>query len=332
VKSIEIIGGGLAGLTLGIALRREGVPVIVWEAGNYPRHRVCGEFISGRGLASLDRLGLLPRVIEAGAVAASTTQFFTSQRDCARRALPDPALCISRHTLDSLLAKLFCEHGGDLHTNARWTLPLHREGTVRATGRRPQARAAGSRWYGLKAHARHTTLRADLEMHFSRTSYIGACRLANGVVNVCGLFRRSNGRESRDPFDELKSHARFRCADWDQKSFCAVAGIPPFPEISHEGVSIGDALAMPAPLTGNGMSMAFESAEVAIEPLMKYAQGGLDWDQLTILLQRKLRSHFASRLRWSNRLHHLLFQPIALRLMPLLLAGPCWRGFFYATR
>ena len=54
MKPITIVGGGLAGLTLGIGLRQRGVPVTIWEAGRYPRHRVCGEFISGNGQAVLD--------------------------------------------------------------------------------------------------------------------------------------------------------------------------------------------------------------------------------------------------------------------------------------
>ena len=56
-QTIQIVGGGLAGLTLGIALRKSEIPVTIWEAGHYPRHRVCGEFISGRGLEVLDVLG-----------------------------------------------------------------------------------------------------------------------------------------------------------------------------------------------------------------------------------------------------------------------------------
>ena len=58
MKPVTIIGGGLAGLTLGIGLRQHGVPATIIEAGNYPRHRVCGEFVSGRGQATLARLGL----------------------------------------------------------------------------------------------------------------------------------------------------------------------------------------------------------------------------------------------------------------------------------
>ncbi|MDB6025304.1 MAG: putative electron transfer oxidoreductase, partial [Verrucomicrobiales bacterium] len=44
-RPITIVGGGLSGLTLGIALRQRGIPTTIWEAGRYPRHKVCGEFI-----------------------------------------------------------------------------------------------------------------------------------------------------------------------------------------------------------------------------------------------------------------------------------------------
>src|SRR5262249_29714111 len=77
LKPITIIGGGLAGLTLGIGLRRQGIPATIWEAGHYPRHRVCGEFISGDGQDSLKRLGLWEHIVEAGASVARTSAFFS---------------------------------------------------------------------------------------------------------------------------------------------------------------------------------------------------------------------------------------------------------------
>jgi 2-polyprenyl-6-methoxyphenol hydroxylase-like FAD-dependent oxidoreductase len=76
VKPIIIIGGGLAGLTLGIGLRQHGVPAALWEAGHYPRHRVCGEFICGRGQETLARLGLRELLVRAGAVGADMAVFF----------------------------------------------------------------------------------------------------------------------------------------------------------------------------------------------------------------------------------------------------------------
>jgi 2-polyprenyl-6-methoxyphenol hydroxylase-like FAD-dependent oxidoreductase len=57
-KEITIAGGGLAGLALACALRRHDVPVTVLEAGNYPRHRVCGEFISGVSEETLATLAI----------------------------------------------------------------------------------------------------------------------------------------------------------------------------------------------------------------------------------------------------------------------------------
>src|ERR1700752_4802487 len=99
-RPIIIVGGGLAGLTLGIGLRHKQVPVTLWEAGHYPRHRVCGEFISGRGLDSLDRLGLCELLKAAGGVAAHTAAFFPATRSARSRRLPSAALCLSPHVLD----------------------------------------------------------------------------------------------------------------------------------------------------------------------------------------------------------------------------------------
>src|SRR5271168_1714580 len=95
-KPITIVGGGLAGLTLGIGLRQREIPVSIIEAGHYPRHRVCGEFISGRGRQSLGRLGLEDLLARAGAIPAQSAAFFTATRGTAPCELPDRALCLSR--------------------------------------------------------------------------------------------------------------------------------------------------------------------------------------------------------------------------------------------
>ncbi|MEI9864945.1 MAG: hypothetical protein WDN00_10400 [Limisphaerales bacterium] len=104
-KPITIVGGGLAGLTLGIGLRQRNIPVTIHEMGSYPRHRVCGEFISGRGQATLTRLGLRELFDQAGAISAQSTAFFSATKSTPPRPLPSAAICLSRFTLDAVLAK-----------------------------------------------------------------------------------------------------------------------------------------------------------------------------------------------------------------------------------
>lgn len=328
MKPITIIGGGLAGLTLGIALRREGVPVTIHEAGDYPRRRVCGEFISGRGLQTLKRFDLWDGVIAAGARRAQTTAFYLRGRQMLRCRLPADALCISRHCLDAFLAREFPREGGDLHVRSRWTKPMEQEGVVRATGRRPQPQIEGARWHGLKAHATRVELAADLEMHFDAEAYVGLCRLDGERVNVCGFFR-TNIPEQLGGAEGSELNHRLAAARWDEDSRCSVAGLSPYPQLASD-VAIGDALSMPAPVTGNGMSMAFESAELATGPLLQYSGGLVDWESATSEMQRQRRRAFASRLRWSHFLHWALFRQKSRGLT--ILVPMCWRALFHATR
>jgi len=340
MKQITIIGGGLAGLTLGIALRERDVPVTVIEAGRYPRHRVCGEFISGRGVEVLRALKL-DELIRGRATSAADCAFFTTKHFLFRRSLPSRAVTISRFHLDAALAKRFCDLGGDLRAGERWREQDFGEGVVCAMGRRAQPVENGWRWFGLKIHARQVELEADLEMHLARDSYVGVCRLADGEVNVCGLFRRKNKEPARgQSMDWLRGEAdsqlfaRLRGAEFDSESFCAVAGLSlrPQPIETHE-CRIGDALTMIPPITGNGMSMAFESAQLALEPLVSYARDEIDWSSATTKIAHELRCAFTRRLRWANLFHRLLFSQFnspAMRLLSNSERG--WRATFAATR
>src|SRR5665213_1860564 len=272
-KSITIVGGGLAGLTLGIGLRQRGVPVTLLESGNYPRHRVCGEFISGRGQATLARLGLLELFQNAGATRATTAAFFSETKSTSPRALPASALCLSRFALDAALAETLRGLGGRLVEGRRFVENFG-EGIVRATGRRAQVEPGQARWFGLKIHALNVPLTADLEMHVSPRGYVGLCQLDGGEVNVCGLFRKRPGENSA-PQNWRKVlcgrtgsplHRRLAAADFDEKSFCAVAGISLKPQqaATCTEICLGDAITMIPPVTGNGMSMAFELSLIHI--------------------------------------------------------------------
>lgn len=308
MKPMTIVGGGLAGLTLGILLRRENVPVAVIEAGRYPRHRVCGEFLSGRGREVLRAIGVEEKI--SARLEACTCSFHVPDRPPVQFRLERPALCVSRYDLDAALAEEFQSAGGILKTGERVDCDRCDEGVVRATGRRRSTDTRG-KLFGLKAHATGISPSSDLEMHFGDQRYVGISRLPKGHFNVCGLF--FSEAPVRERWRELLAKTAvsdaLANATWEEDSFCSVAGLTLDRNVPDNSFSIGDAAAMIPPLTGNGMSMALESAEGALPFVREYARGETSWTDCVTSHRRVWRRGFLRRLRWAAFVQRLVFRP-----------------------
>jgi flavin-dependent dehydrogenase len=320
-RPVTLVGGGLAGLSLGLALRRAGVPVELHEAATYPRHRVCGEFIAGLDCATRQRLGLDPFLEDARP--HREVAWFRHDAELRRQVLPEPALALSRHTLDARLADALREAGGVIHERSRVTANRESEGFVFCHGRR----RGRSPWLGLKVHARDLPLAAGLELHLGDRAYVGLCELEDGTVNVSGLFvrrpafavRRGNALEVSLRAAGLAALAdRLAAATIDPDSACAVADLafnPPRPQPGR--VTIGDAWTMIPPFTGNGMAMAFQAAALAVGPLTRWAHGDLAWDPAAARIERALSARFRVRLASARALHPLLLRPTPQRWLAL---------------
>jgi menaquinone-9 beta-reductase len=307
-RSITIAGGGLAGLSLGIALRSRGVAVNLLEAGRYPRHRVCGEFISGVTEETLRTLGIADVLNDA------RRHMTLSWHNCGRcflnERLPAAALGVSRFTLDERLCERFIALGGRVHAGTRARLDAA-EGFVWAAGRRPRA----GRWIGLKAHVRMPTS-ADLEMHSGTNGYAGLAGVEDGWTNVCGLFLldreiSAKGCDLLPAYLEAGGNARLaaaiRAAEWREGSFSSVAGFELGPQAAVPGMlCLGDAESMIPPFTGNGMSMAFQAAECALDPLCAWSAGHMSWRETRVMIQHRLRKSFRRRLMAAALLHRAL--------------------------
>jgi flavin-dependent dehydrogenase len=179
---VEIVGGGLCGLALGLALRRRGVPVTIFEASGYPRHRVCGEFISGLDVGTANAVGAREFLCDAHPHRSVT--YHLRDRPLRAFTLPAAALGISRHTLDARVAGAFVAAGGDLRTHTRAPEDGSSVGRVFAVGRKRK----GPFWVGLKAHVRNLALVNDFEIHLGERCYVGLSRVEDGAINVCGIF------------------------------------------------------------------------------------------------------------------------------------------------
>ena len=317
MHTVEIIGGGLAGLALGLGLRARGVPVRLIEAGKYPRHRVCGEFITGLDHDTRRELQLTD--ILAGARQARGVLWSEPGRPSVRHDLPEVALCLSRYHLDESMASAFAAAGGDLRTGCRGPSDA-KPGRIMASGRRPQA---GSRWVGLKQHFHQLDLREDLELHLGQGAYVGLTRIEGRAVNVCGLFPRPGRGEACGLIDRVRAAVlaslalRLESATPVEASACAVAGLDygrPAPQLA----ALGDYHGLIPPFTGHGMTVAMQSAALAARRLEPWARGRFAWDETLALLQQDLRRRFARKLAWGRVLHPWLLAPHGRRVVHLL--------------
>ncbi len=112
-------------------------------------------------------------------------------------------------------------------------------------------------------------------MHFRENGYVGLCRLSDGEINLCGLFRTREPipalalewKEFLSGSERTALQHKLREAVYDEASFCTVAALDPrnLPSTSRTEIRIGDALGMIPPVTGNGMSIAFETADTAAD-------------------------------------------------------------------
>lgn len=320
-REIIIAGGGLAGLSLAVALGRRGVAVQVRETSDYPRHRVCGEFISGVSAETLDHLGISTAFEEARR--HRSVAWFHLGRLLHRDVLAEPALGISRHRLDIALRDLAVAAGAEVTTGVR-ARPEPREGFVWTAGRRPQK----GRWIGLKAHFRGLPRSADLEMHTATNGYVGLCGVEDGWTNVCGLFRVDPSLRRSDggllhAYLSAGGNAGLadllETAEQREGSFCAVAGFRLGRQpVTADLLALGDSQSMIAPFTGNGMSMAFQSAEIAAELLLSWSNGHGSWSGTVTAIRNALDRKFRRRLISSAALHPLLLSGRGVRVIQTL--------------
>src|SRR5215208_7092587 len=114
---VIIIGGGPAGSTAAIRLAEHGINVLVLEEKRMPREKLCGEFITPESFPTLKRLGVMDKMMAAGAqritslslVVASGKSVHTRISDMSD--VEDWAMSLSRASFDQVLFERAREAG-----------------------------------------------------------------------------------------------------------------------------------------------------------------------------------------------------------------------------
>jgi len=272
-SAVEIIGGGPAGCAAALSARQQGAPVRLYETSVFPRHKVCGEFLSPEVLEILGGLGVLgdfeaqkpARLAKVALYFGGRTKTWT---------LCEPAWGLSRYALDELLLRRALAEGTAL-VREPWIKSADRDdgkpGIRRILGHgRKSAAPAGARLFGFKAHFAGP---ADdvVQLFFFSGGYVGVSAVENGITNVCGVAPEALLRRRNFEIEWLLEAApalRERTLPLQRTMKWLITGPLVFgmnPDPAEQVYRAGDALGFVDPFTGSGISAALVTGKMAGE-------------------------------------------------------------------
>ncbi len=353
---VLILGGGVAGCAASIALARKGRSVTLIEREVTPRHKVCGEFLSGEALEDLHALGI--DVASLGAVPIDYVRLAAARR-AAEAPLPFPAASLTRKKLDTALhaeaiaAGVHVERGRSVQALSRtdaslWQVTLD-DGTIRqaptvflATGKhdlRGHTRPEDpQRWVAFKmyfrlAPAQAAELARASELMLYPGGYGGIQPVEGGIANLCCVVQQKHLARVGHRWENFLAQMQKDCPHLAMR----LAGAEPLLDkpiaITHipygyirrttdEGLyCIGDQAAVIPSFTGDGISIALHTARCAATAYLAEVPAPI--------FQANLRSALLSQMRLAEFAADGLNNAFARAVLPFCLK--VWPGVMRVT-
>jgi flavin-dependent dehydrogenase len=335
---IAVIGGGPAGTSAAITAANFGAKVGLFESGDFPRHKVCGEFVSAESIDVLREL--LQNTAEAESVLQTApvidqTRLFLATHVIRARVMP-PALSMPRYTLDSLLWQAAKQAGVEARSSCevrsvQGSGPFYLDsaaGEVRASsvivaaGRWSKFKATMAvpdrpKWIGVKAHYCEDSPPRSTDLYFFEHGYCGVQPVAEDVVNACAMVR-SDRATSLEQVLTLHPALAERRRNWqtimEPATTAPLIFITPQP-IRDNKIFVGDAAAFIDPFVGDGISIALRTGRLAAMGLEKYLDGACSLTSALAGYEQDYAQQFFPLINAASRIRSVLSWPESARTL-----------------
>jgi len=349
--NVIIVGGGLAGLASATHLSKKGLSVLLIEKHEYPKHKVCGEYISNEVLPYLNALDFNP--FDYGAKNIVDFTLSTPGSRSITTKLTTGGFSISRYCIDWELSKKAKQYGAEiLHVNVtdiqfknnqfkvftnqnkQYTSEL----VIGSFGKRSNLDVKMSRdfiqkpspFLGVKAHYKGDFPEDAVGLHNFEGGYCGVSKVENDHINVCYIadFKSFKEYKNIDDFQKKvlsqnkylkKVFDTYELAFEKPLSISQVSFSEKQPVENHI-LMCGDSSGMIHPLAGNGMSMAIRAAQMASQKILKFKSGKIkSRADLEIQYTEVWNKEFSSRLKSGHIIARLFRLGFFSELLMILL-------------
>ena len=355
---VIIVGGGLAGLTNAIHLSKFKQRVLLIEKKSYPKHKVCGEYISNEVLPYLNSLGIYP--IKEGAKKISKVQVSSTNGNLIKGILPLGGFGMSRYFLDSLLLKKARINGVQVLKNSvdsirfkngvftvqtKDSKSFQSKITIGAFGKRSELDMKMNRrfikkkspYLAVKIHVKGDFPENLIALHNFKGGYCGVSKIENNSINLCYITEYHLFKKYKNILDfqqqvvfknqHLKKIFKDSISVFEKPLTISQISFESKNPVEDHIIMCGDTAGMIHPLCGNGMGMAIASARLASELIIKFLNGEIKTrESLEKQYFKDWNKQFKTRLKTGHFIAGLfrseVFSQIAysiLKMIPFLL-------------
>jgi len=351
---VAIIGGGLAGLCAAIHLSKAHFKILLIEKNSYPKHKVCGEYISNEVLPYLNYLEFNP--FDFGAKRISKFELTTHNNQVISSPLPLGGFGMSRYCMDLHLQELAKKNGviikqdtvnkvnfednqfniktksGEIYRSKLCIGAFGKRSNIDINLQRDFIKKK-SPYLGVKIHVSGTFDEKKVALHNFEGGYCGVSKVENNDINLCYItsYKAFKTYKSIDEFQEkvlfknsaLKSVFKNSKPKFERPLTISQISFESKQPVEHHMIMCGDAAGMIHPLCGNGMAMAIRSAYLASNLIIQYLEKKISRTQVEQNYTQQWRRTFGLRLKAGHFVAYLFRQNwLAPKLLVLLKKFP----------